>query len=172
MRTALVCGLCALLVFVGGCFETTLSLGTEDDSKVNAAFCGNWTVTNEDKPDEKINLLIRNIDGKRYFVDWTNPSEKEEKNRTIRLVGYTAPVKGVTFAQVRDLPEDGSINLKHLVMRIEINKDGELIIRQLNESFFKDQAMQTDADFRRIVEDNLDNAAMYDEQPIVAKKTS
>jgi CheY-like chemotaxis protein len=49
-------------------------------------------------------------------------------------------------------------------------KDGELIIRHLNESFFKDQPMQTDADFRRLVEDNLDNAAMYDEGATTATR--
>jgi hypothetical protein len=67
MRLSLLAGLCALLCLVAGCFETTLSLGTEDDSKVSVAFCGNWEITNPDKPEEKSNLFIRNIDGKRYF---------------------------------------------------------------------------------------------------------
>ena len=44
MRTALISCLSVLILFGAGCYETTLSLGREDDSKVNTAFCGNWQI--------------------------------------------------------------------------------------------------------------------------------
>ena len=170
MRLLLTLLCTSVLLGVVGCFETTLSLGPERDAKVDPAFCGNWEVPNPDHPDQqKVSLVIRNIDGRKYYVEWTDPNDKSSK--TLRMVGYTADVKGTIFAHLRDLPEDGTIPDKHMVMRIAL-KDGQLALRNLDEKFFKEKPLETDADFRRLVEENLDNSAMYDEGEIMATRAN
>jgi len=164
--------LCALSILgIAGCFETSLSLGPASGAKADPAYCGNWDVRDKDHPDQPpgVHIIIRNLDGKQYYVEWIESGKDGEPSKSQRMIGYTVDVKGVSFAQLRDLPEDGSIPDKHLVMRVAL-KDSQLVLRNLDDKFFKDKTLQADADFRRLVEENLDNAAMYDEGEIVASR--
>src|SRR4051794_9171114 len=108
-----------LLIFCPGCLETERMLASPDDSKVDASYCGNWEVADADQPDkEKVKLTIRNFDGKHYFVEWADPNDKGDSDKTLRMYGWTGTVKNVAFAHLRDMPADGTIPSKHLVMRI------------------------------------------------------
>src|SRR5436309_572319 len=91
--TLLLGAMAALLLGITGCFETNLSLGSGDNAKINPAYCGNWDISDADHPDQKVRLLIRNIDDRHYFVEWENSAEKDEKDKTLRMVGYTVAVK-------------------------------------------------------------------------------
>ncbi len=159
-----------LLLLFAGCYETTLSLGTEDAATINPAYCGNWDFASDNPNEPAVKMIIRNIDGRHYYVEWNDPSKKEEKERVQRFIGWTAPVKDATFAHVRELADDGTIPQKHLILRIELNKDGALVMHHLNKDFLESQTIQTDADLKRVIEQNLDNGAMYDEEPAIANK--
>ena len=44
-------------------------------------------------------------------------------------------------------------------------KDGKLELRSLDESFFKAQTIESQAQLTALIEKNLDNQAMYDKEP-------
>jgi hypothetical protein len=171
-RITFVSLLCSLLL-LAGCFETPFSLGSENDSKVDPAIVGDWEVMSKDHPDRpKAKMFIRNLDGKHYLVEWVNPPEdnqKPEDVETLRMIAFTGKVGSATFAHVRNLPADGSIADKHLVLRFAID-NGQITLRNLNDDFFKDKSLASDADFRRLVEENLENADMYDHDEMLATR--
>ena len=161
----------ALLLALSGCFETAYSLGPREQAAVDPAYCGDWVVKDRDNPTESSNvrIVIRNLDGRQYYVEWIEAGKDGEPDKSQRMLGFTADVKGTTFAHLRDLPADGSIPDKHLVMRVGV-RDGTLTLRNLSKEFFEGRAIASDADLRRIVEENLDNEAMYDEGVVTATR--
>jgi hypothetical protein len=162
----------ALIPLVAGCFETKYSLAPADSATVNLAYVGDFDVVDRDNPgaDRKTHIAIRNLDGKRYLVEWTEP---DKADKPTRMVGFTADVKGVTFAHLRDLPEDGSIPDTHLIMRVELKEDNrQLVLRNLHKEFFDDKNIDSDAKLRQIIEQNLDDSAVYDEGEVVAMRVT
>src|SRR3954451_3151365 len=105
---ALVLGALALILvpLLAGCFETKYSLGPAESATANVAYVGDWDVIDRDDPakERKTHIVIRNIDNKRYFVEWTDP---DHADKPTRFVGFTADVKGATFAHLRALADDG-----------------------------------------------------------------
>ena len=173
-RITLTVLLCSLFL-ITGCFETPLSLGSEPDAKVDTALCGDWEVASTDSPDKpKAKMFVRNLDGNHYLVEWINPPEengKGEKEEMLRMRVWVGKVNNVSFAHARNLPHDGSIAEKHLVIRMAFEKD-QITLRNLNENFFKDKSLASDADFRKLVEENLENAEMYDHDELVATRVA
>ena len=171
-RITLASLLCCLLL-LAGCFETPFALGSETAAKVDPALCGDWEVASQNEPDKpKAKLFIRNLDGKHYSVEWINPPEdnqKPEDVETLRMTAFTAKVNHATFAHCRNLPPDGSISDKHLVIRYTFD-NGKFTLRNLNQDFFKDKSLASDADFRRIVEENLENPEMYLDDELLATR--
>ena len=171
-RITLASLLCSL-VLLSGCFETPFSLGTHADSKIDPAIVGDWEVMSKDSPDKpKAKMFVRNLDGKQYLVEWVNPPEDNQKPQdveTLRMVAFVAKVQGAWFAHARNLPADGTIPEKHLVIRFAI-ENGQITLRNLSEEFFKDKSLAGDADFRRVVEDNLENPEMYDHDEMLATR--
>ncbi|MBC8105894.1 MAG: hypothetical protein H7Z14_04840 [Anaerolineae bacterium] len=163
------------LVLICGCFETPFSLGSESDAKVDTALCGDWEVASKDSSDKpKVKMFVRNLDGKHYLVEWVSPPEeggKPEDVETLRMVAWTAKVKNATFAHARNLPDDGTIPDKHLVIRITF-ENNQITLRNLDEKFFKDKTLMNDADFRQLIEENLDNAEMYDHDEMLATRVA
>jgi len=97
----------------------------------------------------------------------TNQNDKGPDRR----VGYTADVNGVTFANLRQLTDDGSISNKFLVMRVSISSDGsKLTLRNLNDKFFSDKSIDSQAALTKLIQDNLDNNDMYDGDAVVATR--
>jgi hypothetical protein len=149
--------LVSAVVLLAGCFETTLSLGSADDAKVNVQYCGDWQFTWKDEQGEtdSATLVVRNFDGKRYYAEW-----KESGQQPTRFNGFFVPVKNATFAQLTPLGEKGELADTHLILRVQL--DGtKLTLRHLNGDFFA--GVTTDAALRKKVEENLDNPAMYQE---------
>src|SRR4051794_9198947 len=112
----------ALVPLLVGCFETKYSLAPSDSATVNLAYVGDFDVVDRDNPgaDRKTHISIRNLDGKHYFVEWTEP---DKADKPTRMIGFTADVKGVTFAHLRNLTDDGSIPDTHLLMRVELKEN-------------------------------------------------
>jgi hypothetical protein len=145
-----------LLTLSIGCFETTYSLGTVGDAKVNHAFIGDFS---DHGKDGASTLAIRNIDDKQYYVEMQTPTDKTPA----RMVGYTADVNGVTFAHLRVMEDDGDISPKHFIERIAISDDGsKLTLRDLNDKFFADKNIDSDDSLKTVIAANLDNPDMYD----------
>jgi len=161
-------GLLLLLALVGGlgCYETEYPLGSADKSTVDRAFVGNFTMTDADKV---YSIVIRNLDGHQYYVELAQTNQKD--NGPDRRVGYTADVNGVTFANLRQLTDDGSISNKYLVMRVSISADGsKLTLRNLNDKFFSDKNIDSQAALTQLIQANLENNGMYDGDAVVAAR--
>src|SRR5438046_945101 len=108
----------AALLLLGGCFETELTLGSKDAAKVDNAFCGDWNVTYKDGDQTKtMQMAIRNFDGKQYYVERRDPGSQE---KPLRMSGWTADVKGVTFGHVTELKPDGTSSPSHFIVRAEL----------------------------------------------------
>jgi hypothetical protein len=165
---ALALALALLLPLLAGCFETKYSLGPADSATVNPAYVGDFEVIDRANPgaERKTRVAIRNIDGKRYFVEWTDPDKPEGPTR---MVGFTADVKGVTFAHLRNLSDDGSIPDTHLLMRVELKDNNQqLVLHNLRKEFFDDKNIDSDAKLRQVVEQGLDDSGMYEEGDVLA----
>jgi hypothetical protein len=155
----------SLLVLVG-CYETKYSLGPRDTATVNVAYVGDYT-TGEGA--DRVTITIRNIDNKTYYAQWTEVAKEDKRDKPLRMIGFTADVKGVTFAHLRGLTDDGTIPDKHLVMRVSLSEDRTtLSLRNLSEDFFKSKTVDSDQAFRAIVEQSLDDASMYEGDEVKA----
>src|SRR3954454_13116933 len=98
IRPRLAIALSVLFIpLLAGCFDTKFSLAPPESATVNLAYVGDWDVIDRDNPgsDRKTRIVVRNIDGKRYFVETTEPDHPDKPSR---YVAFTADVKGVTFA--------------------------------------------------------------------------
>jgi hypothetical protein len=158
------------LAFVSGlgCYETEYPLGSSDKSTVDRAWVGNFTMTDGDKV---YSLIIRNLDGRQYYVEWVQTNQKDKGPD--RMVGYTADVNGVSFANLRELTDDGSVPTKYLVMRVSISPDGsKLTLRNLNDKFFNDKSIDSQAALSKVIQSNLDNNEMYDGDAVVAMRVA
>ena len=143
-------------VFLAGCFQTKLNLGTDAAAKVDPAYCGDWAMSwkESDGQTKSASLVIRNFDGKHYYVEWAETGQKP-----LRMSGFLVPVKSATFAQLTPLADRGENGEEHLILRVELSGT-TLTMRNLDEQFFA--GVSTDEQLRAKVEENLDNAAMYE----------
>jgi hypothetical protein len=150
-----------MLVFAG-CFMTKYTLIPPDQARVNRAFVGNWNSDSFRPEGRDAGLVIRNIDDKLYYVEWAtaNDAPGGTGRDLTRAVGFIADVKGVTFAQLRGLGKDGSLDDEWLLVRLELAGD-KLTIRHLSEDFFKDKKIESSAQLRQVLEQNLNNESMY-----------
>jgi len=154
------------LVLLVGCFETTVSLlENPDDAKVDHALVGDWTFPAQGESQAQ-NLILRNIDDKRYYVEWTEGNDKE---KTFRGVGMVSKIKDASFAEIRSLTEDGSIADKHVIVRI-LTADNKLGVRHLKGEFFEGKPASNTKELRKLIEENLDNGQMYDGEMAYATK--
>lgn len=153
----LVLGLC-------GCFQTTYLLVAPEQAKVNKAFVGNWNSAAFKSEGREAGLIVRNIDDKQLYVEWL-PKDGE----LVRSVGFTSEVNGKIFLQIRGLEKDGSLEDKWLTMRLDLSGN-QVMIRQLNDDFFKNQTFNSAEQLRKLLETNLENDAMYDKDVVIATK--
>src|SRR2546421_4710878 len=118
------------LVMLAGCFETRFNLGSDKQSKVDPAYCGEWTFSwKDDDGTSKTGVAtILNFDGVHYLVDW-----KEEGQKTARYNGFIVPVKDAKFAQLSPLGTE--VSDTHLIVRIQLDST-KLKVRHLKKEFF------------------------------------
>jgi hypothetical protein len=158
----------ALFFLTGGlgCYETKYPLGSAQNATVNRAFVGNFTMPGGNNA---VSIVIRNLDDKQYYVEWSETGQNDKG--PLRMVGYTADVKGVTFANLRSLSDDGTIDDKFLVMRVSLSADGsKLTIRNLNDKLFSANNIDSQAALNKTIESNLDNNDMYDGDANIATR--
>jgi hypothetical protein len=155
-RVVLAVALFGSIVGLVGCLTTELNLGSAADAKVDTGYCGDWKVTWKDGDQTKsADLVIRNVDGKQYYVEWKTDGEKAD-----RFSAFLVPVKSATFAQLSPMEPNGELSPKHTILRVQLEGE-KLTMRHFDEDFFKD--VTTDEQLRSKVESNLENSAMYKE---------
>lgn len=158
-RVGMIFGFTLLMLFTG-CFMSKVTLIDAAAAKVDLAFVGNWDNPEQfDSTGREAGLVIRNLDGKQYYIEWDQKGE----SGLVRAVGFTTEVRGATFAHLRGLDPDGALEEQWLICRIDL-AGSKVTIRQLSEEFFKTKTVNTPAALRQVIEQNLDNAQMYDPQ--------
>jgi hypothetical protein len=151
------------LLFVVVCYASKFTIGSLEQAKVERAYVGDWQF----KDGEKVShVIIRNLDDKNYYVEMNGDGEK-----TDRYTAFIGTIKGVQFANLLPLSDDGTLPEERIIMRVEL-KDGKLELRNLKESFFKDQTIESQAQLTALIEKNLESPAMYDDEPLVATRAS
>jgi hypothetical protein len=149
------------LAFVVGCYETQYPLGSADKAVVDPGYVGDFTSADDQGKSETI--MIRNIDDRQYYVEYI---PADDKDKILRMVGYTADVNGATFANLRGLTDDGSIDKSYMIFRIELSPDhSKLTLRSLKDDFFKDKKIDSTDAQTKVIADNLNEDAMYDGPP-------
>lgn len=161
-RLALPAILSTLLIV--GCLETEIPLTPPEQAKVDRAFVGDFA---GGSADTQMTVVIRNLNDREYYVEYREAGKPD----ITRMVGHLAQVNGVRFAHLRGLPDDGSIEKKYLVMRIELAGD-QLSLRNLDEQFFQARPFQTSEQFRQTLEANLDNPELYQGEAVVLKRVA
>src|SRR5438067_13686020 len=125
--------LLATLLVLAGCYVSKYTIGSKDAAVVDRKYVGDWEFADPDKPAKApMRVVIRNVDDKQYYVEWSN-----EEGGPGRTIGFVTDIKGVSFAQLRPLSDDGSIDNEYLITRVSLGSDGKLTLRQLNDGFFK-----------------------------------
>jgi hypothetical protein len=154
---------------LAGCLETEYSLGRRDASVVDRAFCGDWMLSRKDEKGQTQNshLVVRNLNDREYYVEWSDVNGKPE-DRT-RDIAFVADVKGVSFAHLQQLGEEGNNAEKFIIFRFGMEGE-KLVIRELNDTFFKEQNLTSDEQLRKVVDENLENKQMYAGEPLVGTR--
>jgi len=172
-------GASLLLLTLGlGCYQTKTPLRSAAIATVDRAYVGDFETPdtilaglidksgnrqNSKVPDngKMASLVIHNLDNRQYFVEYFETGDRSKE--PVRMVGYTAKVKGVMFANLRELNDDGSIDDQFLIMRVAISPDhAKLSIRELKDEFFKDKDVSSSEALEKVIEANLDNDQMYE----------
>src|SRR5258706_765293 len=153
----------ALLLVFAGCWGSKFPLINSDQAKVDRAYLGNWSVVNS--KGESSSMIIRNIDDKMFYVE-TKEGAKQYPEGISRYVGFLAPVKGATFGHLKQLQDDGNVQEDWLLMKLELNGD-KLIIRQLKDEYMKEKNITSAEQFRKVIEQNLEESEMYEKDEVV-----
>jgi hypothetical protein len=156
--------LSALVLFAGlfaGCFGSKFTLIPPEKAVVERKYVGDWDAV--DANGNRTSIVIRNLDEKFFYVETSNPG----RENVSRYAGFTATVKGATFAHLRTLSDDGSIPDTWLLMRVELSSEGKLFISQLDEEFFNDKTIESAEQLRDVIEKNVNAEAMYDKDETV-----
>src|SRR5687768_2693066 len=96
----------AVALLVVGCFESKYPLATRPpEHRVDAKYLGDWTLEHldEDGQTNVSNLIVRNLRGEEYFVEWVT-TDGDAKDH-YRATGYLTDVDGVTFVNLLPLTD-------------------------------------------------------------------
>ena len=136
------------------CYHTDLDLTEGQTPSIDARLIGDWDfpASGKSKP---FKLLVRALDEGSYYVEFSDGEKR------IRGVGTVIPAKDVLFAQLRPLPDDGSIAQERWLARISLGDDGKLGIQQLNPFFFYTKRLTAPDHLNELLLNNLANPEMY-----------
>ena len=158
-------------VVLAGCLQSEVPVAPSDQATVNRAYVGDWRFT-DDKG--KVSLYrVRNFNDREFYVELEEPGADaggaNGDRPVVRMQGFNISVKGVDFAHLRPLQDDGSLPREYIITRIGLT-DGQLEYRDLSSSFFKQHDIGTSAKLCRLIEQNLDNPAMYEGKSVTGTR--
>jgi hypothetical protein len=159
-----------------GCYQTKYPLGSADNATVDPAYVGNFTVPDDQgsgsnpspqptataatQNDKKGTIIIRNIDGHRYYVECDD--EKGSGSEPMRMIGFITDVNGVAIANLQMLDPDGKTPDGYLLMRVSLSADhNTLSYRDFDDKFFADKKIDSSDAELKVIAANLDNDQMY-----------
>jgi hypothetical protein len=148
-----------VLAALAGCLETEVALAPAEQATVDVKLVGEWKGAGDGSDGGE--LLVRNFNGREYYVE----DRADEKARA-RYAVHVTDVKGASFLHARPLDDDGELRVKYAIMRLDRAGDDAFRLRHLQSDFFTDKPHDTPAKLRAIIEANLDNAAMYEGEPM------
>ncbi len=150
-------GLVALTMLAGslGCYETLFRLSPVADAKVDRALCGDWELKSQEG--KAVFLYVRNVDDHFYSVCWKGQDEE----KPLVFTADSTMVAGVRFVHARALPDDGSLEDSHIIMRVDIEQD-HITLRNIDKAFMESRGVTSDDTLRQVVEANLGNNELYD----------
>jgi hypothetical protein len=154
------------LLLLVGCLETKYPLGPRQPGKVDLRYIGDWNMESRNEQGQVTvsKLIIRNLHNDEYFVEWNTGEDKP-----FRCTGYLTEIKGVQFANLQGLSDDGKLAESYIILRVDLDGD-RLKLRNLEDEFFKERSFASSDELRKIVEENVDNDAMYEGDPLVATR--
>ena len=158
----------AVALFVAGCFESKYPLANRPPThRVDAKYLGDWTLEqlDQDGQTNTSKLLVRNLRGEEYFVEWVADQDDDR----FRAVAYLTDVGGVTFANLLPLSETAQPADKYTILRVDMD-GAKLKLQNLDPEFFKDKPFDSPDALRKIVADNLHNEKMYRGEPLFGTK--
>ena len=158
----------AAMALVAGCFESKYPLANRPPThRVDAKYLGNWTLEqlDQDGQTNTSKLLVRNLRGEEYFIEWVADQEDDR----FRAVAYLTDVGGVTFANLLPLGDAAQPPDKYTILRVDMD-GAKLKIQNLDPEFFKDKPYDSADALRKIVADNLHNEKMYRGEPLFGTK--
>ena len=163
--------LLAMALLIVGCLETEYTLGPREASQVDRIYCGDWQLSrrNDIGQTENSLLIVRNLNDKEYYVEWIDTSKPVKEEDRSRNVAFVADVKGVSFAHLAPLDPDGNNPDKFIIFRFGMDGD-KLVIKELNDKFFKEQGIDSNEKLRKVIEENLENNQMYSGEPMVGTR--
>ena len=153
----------ALLLMFAGCWGSKFTLINPEAARVDRAYLGNWSVVNS--KGESSSLIIRNVDDKMFYVE-TKEGAKQYPEGISRYVGFLAPVKGATFAHLKNLQDDGNVQEDWLLMKLEL-AGYKLIVRQLKDEYMKEKNITSADQLRKVIEQSMEDGAMYDKEEVL-----
>ena len=67
---------------------------------------------------------------------------------------------------------DGELPDVYVIMRVEMSSEGKLTLRMLadEDKFFKDKSIDSSASLRKVIEENLENSAMYEHDTLIGTR--
>jgi hypothetical protein len=152
--------LAAALVFViAGCLK--VPLGDPEKSAVDPKFLGTWMKRDVDSG--QVGLMhVTQYDARTYFViSYTarpDPVGAWERGEETLFKAWLTDVNGQTFVTMQLLGQE--TEHPYVVARLQLSEDN-LSARGLQPKFVEKNNVTTPAEFRTLVEKNMDNEEMY-----------
>ncbi|HVT89744.1 MAG TPA: hypothetical protein VHD56_12885 [Tepidisphaeraceae bacterium] len=159
-KAVLICLLAGLVAGFTGCFASKYTLVPPEQAKVDRKYVGDWDAINT--KGDHVTFIIRNIDDKLFTIQ-----TRDQENKGDSYVGFLADVKGTTFAEVRELPEDGTIHDEWMLMKISL-VDGKLLLDQLDQDKMKNVQIASSQQLRAFLEEHLNDPAIYAKDEFIA----
>ena len=153
----------AMLLTFAGCWGSKFTLIAPLAAKVDRTYLGNWSAVTS--KGESSSLIIRNIDDKMFYIE-TKDGAKQYPEGISRYIGFLAPVKGATFAHMKQIQDSGDPQEDWLLMRLELNGD-KLVIRQLKEDYMKEKNIASAEQLRKVIEQSMDDGSMYEKEEVI-----
>ena len=151
MRASLI----LFILILTGCYSSEIALSPPDDLGVDPRLAGTWSFPASGKQPAFTASIEPAKDQRSYNITC------DDGKKHIEGVAVLIPIDKATFVQIRpNTPKAQPPSQERLMARISI-EEGKLGVRQLNCYFFYPKRLTAPDHLRDLLEQNIDNAEMY-----------